>query len=164
LGILHRAVDLTLGSRAVLVAVLPADAVPDAAALEGVDRDLKTLKEHPHPALLAAQDRLRDGARTLISFECIDGIPLAEAVSAQGRFCALLISFDYLDILLRHSIIRRAGTCTGSISTRDRFSFALLELILTARGGRFSRVLRQNGQRAKSGQIHWVRASSPILR
>jgi tRNA A-37 threonylcarbamoyl transferase component Bud32 len=88
-GVLHRAADLTLGSRAVLVAVLPPDAVPDAAALEGVDRDLKTLKEHPHPALLAAQDRLRDGARTLISFECIDGIPLAEAVSAQGRFAII---------------------------------------------------------------------------
>jgi hypothetical protein len=60
--------------------------VPDSAALEVLDRDLRELQKHPHPSLLAPLERVRDGARTIISFEWIDGITMAEALSAQGRF------------------------------------------------------------------------------
>jgi hypothetical protein len=126
-GILHRAIDIELSSRTVLLAVLPAEAVPDSAALDTLDRDIRTLKERPHHALLAPLDRARDGARTLVSFEWSDGIPLAEAASAQGRFSLkdvvrllspLAEGFDHatrwnlhrLDLDLRQILLRFTGT------------------------------------------------------
>ena len=112
-GVLQRATDTT-GPRTVLVAVLPADAVPDAAALEVLDRDLRELQKHPHPALLAPLERLRDGARTIISFEWIDGITMAEAVSAQGRFALVDVVRNTVRRWPPGPITRRDGACTGS--------------------------------------------------
>src|SRR4030095_14472448 len=68
-GLLHRAIDIEPSSRIVLLAVLPAEAVPDSAALDTLDRDIRTLKERPHHALLAPLDLARGRARELVRVE-----------------------------------------------------------------------------------------------